>query len=84
LSATGSPDSNARAISPGLLRKRNATSVDVRANPQEFIDMLANAALLRRLAEPDEMVAPALLLTSDAGSFITGQVLVADDGLVAR
>jgi hypothetical protein len=27
------------------------------------------------------MIGPALLLTSDAGSFITGQVLIADGGL---
>jgi NAD(P)-dependent dehydrogenase (short-subunit alcohol dehydrogenase family) len=35
-----------------------------------------------RLATPDEMVGPALLLTSDAGSFITGQVLLADGGMI--
>jgi NAD(P)-dependent dehydrogenase (short-subunit alcohol dehydrogenase family) len=56
----------------------------MRANPQEFIDFLANASLMRRLARPEEMVGPALLLTSDAGSFITGQVLLADGGLVAH
>ena len=37
--------------------------------------------LLGRLAHPDEMVGPALLLASDAGRFITGQVIVADGGL---
>jgi NAD(P)-dependent dehydrogenase (short-subunit alcohol dehydrogenase family) len=56
----------------------------MRANPPEFIDALANGSLLRRLADPDEMIAPALLLTSDAGSFITGQVLIVDGGLVPR
>ena len=34
-----------------------------------------------RIASPDEMVGPALLLSSDAGSFITGQVLIADGGM---
>jgi NAD(P)-dependent dehydrogenase (short-subunit alcohol dehydrogenase family) len=65
------------ALAPG--------SVDtdmVRATPPEAQDSMANASLQRRLAHPDEMVGPALLLTSDAGSFITGQVILADGGHV--
>ena len=50
----------------------------------EGVAHLAGAALLRRAASPDEMVGPALLLASDAGNFITGSVLHADGGLVAR
>jgi NAD(P)-dependent dehydrogenase (short-subunit alcohol dehydrogenase family) len=56
----------------------------VRKNTPEFIEAMAASTLLGRLAEPDEMVASALLLTSDAGSYITGQVLLADGGSVAR
>ncbi len=40
----------------------------MRNNPPEFIEATANETLLRRLADPDEMVGPAVLLTSDAGS----------------
>jgi NAD(P)-dependent dehydrogenase (short-subunit alcohol dehydrogenase family) len=54
----------------------------MRNNPPEFIQATAGATLLGRLADPDEMVGPALLLTSDAGSYITGQVLLADGGMV--
>jgi NAD(P)-dependent dehydrogenase (short-subunit alcohol dehydrogenase family) len=54
----------------------------MRNNPPEFIEATASTTLLRRLADPDEMVGPALLLTSDAGSYITGQVLLADGGMV--
>jgi NAD(P)-dependent dehydrogenase (short-subunit alcohol dehydrogenase family) len=64
------------ALAPG--------SVDtdmVRNNPPEFQDAMAAAALQRRIAMPDEMVGPALLLTSDAGSFMTGQVVIADGGM---
>ncbi len=42
---------------------------------------MASGPLLGRLADPDEMVGPALLLAGDAGRFITGQVIVADGGL---
>lgn len=67
------------ALAPG--------SVDtdmVRKNPPEFIKAMAASSLLQRIAEPDEMVPAALLLVSDAGSFITGQTLIVDGGMVAR
>ena len=56
----------------------------VRKNSPEFIQAMADGTLLKRIARPDEMVGPALLLTSDAGSYITGQVLLADGGTVPR
>ncbi len=67
------------ALAPG--------SVDTdmtRNNPPEFQKAMANAALQRRIADPEEMIGPALLLTSDAGSFITGQVIIADGGMTPR
>lgn len=54
----------------------------VRATPPEKQQVMADIMLLKRMADPDEMVGPALLLTSDAGSFVTGQVLLADGGMV--
>jgi NAD(P)-dependent dehydrogenase (short-subunit alcohol dehydrogenase family) len=56
----------------------------VRKNTPEAQAEMVRIQLMPRMAEPDEMVGPALLLTSDAGSFITGQVLFADGGMVPR
>ena len=53
----------------------------VRNNGPEAAERMANAAPMQRAADADEMVGPALLLCSDAGSFITGQVILADGGL---
>lgn len=54
----------------------------VRANSPERQEMMSQIMLLKRMAGPDEIVGPALLLTSDAGSFITGQALLVDGGMV--
>ncbi len=56
----------------------------MRKNPPEAIDGMVNGTLMRRLASADEMVGAALLLTSDAGSYITGQVIIADGGGTPR
>ena len=56
----------------------------VRNNPPEFIAALRASTLQQRIADPDEMVGPVLLLVSDAGSYITGQTIHADGGMVAR
>ena len=65
------------ALAPGT------TDTDmVRKNTPEQVAVMTSVQLMRRMAEPHEMVGPALLLTSDAGSFITGQSLCVDGGMV--
>jgi NAD(P)-dependent dehydrogenase (short-subunit alcohol dehydrogenase family) len=56
----------------------------MRNNPQEAIDAMAGATLMKRLASPDEMVGAALLLVSDAGSYLTGQAIIVDGGGTPR
>ena len=67
------------ALSPGTV-----DTDMVRKNPVEAQADMTKLQLMPRMAHPDEMVGPALLLASDAGSFITGQVLFADGGMVPR
>ena len=67
------------ALAPG------AVDTDMVRNTGEVAtEHMANACLMRRIATVDEMVGPALFLASDASSFLTGSVVHADGGLVAR
>jgi NAD(P)-dependent dehydrogenase (short-subunit alcohol dehydrogenase family) len=67
------------ALAPGAVDTdmTRATGPEAQAN-------MARASLQRRIASPLEMVGPALFLACDAASFVTGQVLIADGGLVTR
>jgi acyl-CoA synthetase (AMP-forming)/AMP-acid ligase II len=67
------------ALSPGTV-----DTDMVRANPVEAQDVMTSIQVMPRMAYPDEMVGRALMLTSDAGSFCTGQIVFADGGMVPR
>lgn len=52
-----------------------------RNSPMGTPETMASHQLIQRPAHPDEMVGPTLFLASDAASFVTGQVLLADGGM---
>jgi len=67
------------ALAPGT------TDTDmVRNNGPEYVERARHISLLRRMADADEMVGPTLFLVSEAASYVTGQVLIVDGGLVAH
>lgn len=51
--------------------------------PEAFIDMARSAAAIKsRVGTPEDIAAMGALLMSDEGSYITGQVLCVDGGVV--
>ncbi|MCB1688833.1 MAG: SDR family oxidoreductase [Halioglobus sp.] len=67
------------ALSPGTVE----TDM-VRKNTPEEQAVMTSIQIMPRMAHPDEIVGPALMLTSDAGSFCTGQTVFVDGGMVPR
>jgi NAD(P)-dependent dehydrogenase (short-subunit alcohol dehydrogenase family) len=67
-------------IAPGPFLTDLPMSILSEAEKKAFADRTA----VGRWGEPDELVGPALLLASDAGSYITGQALVVDGGFLVR
>jgi NAD(P)-dependent dehydrogenase (short-subunit alcohol dehydrogenase family) len=67
------------AISPGTFR----TDMVTKAFDDRVLDAVARSTPIGRIGDPDELVGPALLLCSDAGSFITGEVITVDGGATA-
>ena len=66
------------AIAPGPFGTYMVTS-----GGEEFMERTASVTAQKRLADPDEIIGPALLLASDAGSFVTGSCVTVDGGSLA-
>jgi len=65
------------AVAPGYIRTPMVETV-----PEKVIDSVVSRTVLGRLGEPEDVAKAVLFLASDAASFITGQVLRVDGGLV--
>jgi NAD(P)-dependent dehydrogenase (short-subunit alcohol dehydrogenase family) len=67
-------------IAPGPI----GTEMPMSILSQEQQDTLAAKTAVGRWGKPDELIGPALLLASEAGSYITGACLVVDGGALCR
>jgi NAD(P)-dependent dehydrogenase (short-subunit alcohol dehydrogenase family) len=70
------------ALTPGS----TATDMILPSDPERrarFVAEMSAQTPMRRIAEPAEIARAARFLVSDAASFVTGHVLVADGGLLA-
>jgi len=71
---------NVNAIAPGVFRTElNAALLDGTERGREFLTRTP----MRRFGKPEELVGAAVLLASDAASFITGQCIAVDGGFLA-
>lgn len=68
------------SIAPGPF----VTDLPARLLSQAQMQAFAETTALGRFGQPDELIGPALLLASDAGSYITGTTLVVDGGALSR
>ena len=69
------------AIGPGVIE--TPLTAPIKAQPA-WHQAYAEKNILRRWAQPDEMVGPTLFLLSDAASYVTGTILYADGGWLAQ
>ncbi len=67
------------AISPGLIKTKFSAALWTN---KEIMEEIKNTSPLGRMGEPEEIAGIALLLASDAGSFITGSLLTVDGGFL--
>ncbi|MBV8981048.1 MAG: SDR family oxidoreductase [Acidimicrobiia bacterium] len=79
LAAELSPQVRVNAIAPGLVKTDFA-----KALYESGEEAVANMMPLKRLGVPEDISPAAVFLASDAASWVTGEVLVVDGGMLVR
>lgn len=78
----GPQNINVNAIAPGNTTSDAGKSITPDDSP--FVKMLEASIAMRMRGDPDELVGTLLLLCSQAGSWLTGQVIHVDGGWIIR
>ncbi|MDY6863921.1 MAG: SDR family oxidoreductase [Thermodesulfobacteriota bacterium] len=72
---------NVNAIAPGFFKSNLSGGM---VEDPRFVDTIRENTLLHGLGQPDDLKGAALFLASSASDFVTGQILVVDDGYLAK
>ena len=73
---------NINGIGPGYIATSQTAPIRVDGHP--FNDLVMTRTPANRWGEPDDLAGVAVLLASDAGRFINGQVIYVDGGIAAN
>ena len=74
-----------KAISPGaLMPTMNESIFETVDNPQPLIEAWNEAHALGRFGQPEEVAEVVVFLASDESSFVTGEILRVDGGMVIK
>jgi NAD(P)-dependent dehydrogenase (short-subunit alcohol dehydrogenase family) len=77
-----SPDVRVNAISPGAIPNLGADSYNAITNNDPVLKRLNEKILLERMGTPEDLIGSIVFLLGDASSYITGQNIIIDGGLV--
>ena len=66
-----------------VLTVGSGSAADVRIDDPQYVEKWSPLIPLGRVAEPEDMVGPAVFLASDESSFVTGQLFYVDGGWTA-
>jgi NAD(P)-dependent dehydrogenase (short-subunit alcohol dehydrogenase family) len=78
-SELGAHDIRVNALAPGVVKTHFSQAL---WDNEAYMTEVMRRTPLDRIAEPEEIARLALMLVSDASSYVTGQVLVADGGML--